>query len=405
MMKKQLLLLPLLLISIGLFAQEVAQWRGENRDGIYNETGLLKQWPESGPELLWHFDDLGDGHASAAVISNRVFTAGTDGDLGYIFSLDHDGNLQWKAEYGKEWVESWDGVRSTPLIVDKDIYMMSGYGKIVNMSAIDGQIKWSVDILNDLDGRNIKWGVTENLLIDGDMLFCTAGGIEANVIALNRTNGEVIWKCAGNGEISAYNSPALIDLGSRKIIVTMTQNSILGIDISDGKLLWNHEHKNEWSVHPNTPIYHDGMIYCFSGYGSGGKMLKLSEDGTSVEELWTNTSLDNQMGGAILQDGRIYGGGQKSKALICLDWNTGKELFSTKDVQKATTIFAEDILYCYDDRGFVALVNPNENEFEVISSFKVPYGKKQHWAHLVIYNKKLFVRHGTSLMVYSIAAE
>jgi hypothetical protein len=111
------------------------------------------------------------------------------------------------------------------------------------------------------------------------------------------------------------------------------------------------------------------------------------------------------MGGAILQDGRIYGGGHKNKALICLDWNTGKELFSTKEVQKANTIFAEDLLYCYDDRGFVAIVNPKENEFEVINSFEVPYGKKQHWAHLVINNKKLFVRHGTSLMVYSIAAK
>lgn len=389
--------------SYTLFAQEISQWRGETRDGKYNETGLLKSWPENGPLMLWHFDGLGDGHASAAVTTSKVYTAGTLDDKGYVFALSHDGTLIWKSEIGKSWTENWDGERSTPLVIGEKLYIMSAYGKLVCMNSKSGEAIWTADLFKDHNGRNIRWGVTENLVVDEEKLFITTGGVESNVIALNRNNGNLIWKCAGNGEKSAYNSPVLLTHNNRKLLITMTENSILGIDASDGKLLWSHEHSNEWSVHPNTPVYHDGFIYYVSGYGSGGGLLKLSNDGSNVSEVWTNNSLDNQMGGVIYLDGRLYGAGHKSRKLICLDWETGNELFFTKEFQKGNTIYADGLLYCYDERGKIGLVKPEDNRFNVISEFKVPYGTNQHWAHLVIHNKRLYVRHGTSLMVYDIA--
>ena len=77
-MKKSItILISLFFCSILSFSQEISQWGGPNRDGIYNETGLLKQWLDLGPKLLWHFDELGDGHSSATVTSKAVYTAGT----------------------------------------------------------------------------------------------------------------------------------------------------------------------------------------------------------------------------------------------------------------------------------------------------------------------------------------
>ncbi len=402
-MKKFLSFVLLIGFSFTLFAQETTQWRGENRDGKYNETDLLKSWPESGPKMLWHFDELGDGHSSAAVTANKVFTAGTLDEKGYVFAFDHEGQLIWKTEIGKSWTDNWNGVRTTPLVIEDKLYIISAFGKLVCMNSNIGEIIWTVDVFNEYDGQNIRWGITENLLVDGDMLFVTAGGEESNVIALNRNSGELIWKCVGNGEKSAYNSPALVTHNNRKILITLTENSVLGIDPVNGKLLWRHEHVNEWSVHPNTPLYHDGFIYVVSGYGCGGVLLKLSDDGNSVTKVWANSSLDNQMGGVIYLDGKLYGAGHDSRKFICLDWETGEELFFTKSMQRGNTIYADELLYCYDERGKVLLIKPEENSFNIISEFKVPYGENQHWAHLVIHNKKLFVRHGTSLMVYDIA--
>jgi len=385
-------------------SQEISQWRGKNRDGIYNETGLLKKWPEEGPKLLWHFNELGVGHASAAVTKNMVYTAGTtDKGNGFIIALDHSGKKIGKTEYGKEWIVDWEGVRSSPMVYGDKVYFMSAYGKLICLNAKNGKTIWTVDLFKDYDGRNIRWGITENLLIDGNKLFVTPGGIEANLIALDKNTGKLIWKSKGKGEKSAYCSPALIELENKKLIVTQTANSIIGIDAANGKLLWSHAHPNRYSVHANTPLYHNGQIYCVSGYGKGGVMLKLSDNGNSVSEVWKDESLDDKMGGVILLNGRIYGSGDSNKKWFCLDWKTGKVLFNSKMIKVGNIIWADNLLYCYGQGGNVALVEPKSDSFNLISKFKVPYGEKYHWAHLIIHNKKLFVRHGTSLMVYSIA--
>lgn len=401
-MKRSLLLAFFCSLTIVVTSQEVSQWRGNNRDGIYNESGLLKQWPADGPKLLWHFDNLGDGHSSAAVVGDVIYTSGMIGDKGFVYALDINGKLLWKTEYGTEWTENWNGVKSTPLYYKGKLFVISSFGKLVCLNAKDGAIVWSIETFKDYDGVNIKWGVAENLLIDDNKLYCTPGGATSNVLALNPDNGKLIWKSAGNGESSAYCSPLIVNLSKRKLLVTHTSNSIIGLDAANGKLLWKFEHTNQYAVHPNTPLYSNGQLFCFSGYGKGAVMLKLADDGSGVSKLWESVKFDNQMGGAVLLNGKIYGSGHRSKSWFCLDWVTGKEIYSEKITGNGNVIYADGMLYCYGDNGEVVLAEPTDSGFKKVSSFKVPFGANQHWAHLVIENKKLFVRHGTSLIVYSI---
>ena len=398
----ELLLLSILIYLTGN-AQEIAQWRGENRNGIYNETGLLKKWAENGPKLLWHYDELGDGFSSASVTKTAVYLTGLKIDMGYVFALSHEGKLLWKTEYGHEWTESHNGTRTTPLVYGEKLYLMSGLGKVYCINSKTGEIIWTVDLMKDYDGRNIKWAITENLLIDDNKLFCTPGGVEANVIALDKNTGKLIWKSKGNGELSAYCSPALIKLPQRHILATMTESSILGIDVKNGNVLWRQEHTNKYSVHPNTPIYNNGYLYCVSGYGTGGVMLKLSEDGSKIAEVWSDSSLDPRIGNVVVLNGRIYGAGDKTKKLQCIDWETGKSIYSADMIAPANIISAQGLLYCYSETGTINLVEPKADGFDILSSFNVPYGTNENWAHLVIFDKKLYVRHGSSIMVYDIS--
>lgn len=391
-----------ILLTSGLCAQDLAQWRGPNRDGIYPESGLLKSWPADGPKLLWHFDGLGDGHASAAIYGDHVYTAGIIEGIGYIFCLGMDGKLIWKIPYGEEWTDSYPGVRSTPMIYKGRIYLLSGYGKLVCRKADNGDLVWTVDVLKDYEAPNIKWGITENLAFDGEKLFCTSGGPLHNVIALNMNTGKLIWSCKGNGEISAYCSPAIVKLKGRTLVVTQTANSILGIDAATGNMLWSHDQPNKYSVHANTPIYHDGHIYCQSGYGKGGVLLKLNGDGSGVTEVWRSTSIDNRMGGSVRIGGKIYGSDDSNKSWHVVDWATGVTMFSEKITGRGTTISSDGMLYLYGDNGEIVLAQPEANSFKKVSSFKVPYGENQHWAHPVISHGKLFVRHGSSMMVYDL---
>jgi outer membrane protein assembly factor BamB len=402
-MKKFFLAAGMMIISLNLlFAQEQAQWRGPNRDGIYPETGLMRIWPEDGPKLLWHFDDLGPGHSSAAIAGDKIYTAGVINNIGHIFCFSMDGKLLWKIPYGEEWMESWPGVRSTPLVSDGKIYMLSGFGKLFCRKASDGAFVWTVDLLKDFDGVNIKWGYTENLVIEGNKIFCTVGGAVHNVVALDKNTGKLIWTCKGKGEASAYCSPAIFKLSGRNLLVTQTENHILGIDAGTGSLLWSHEQTNKYSVHANTPLYHDGMMFLSSGYGTGGVMLQLSPDGSSVKEVWRNAAMDNRMGGYVLLNGKLYGSDDSNKAWYCLDWKTGKTLGSGQPTGRGTIISADGMLYCYSDKGEMALVLPTNDGLTKVSAFKIPYGSDQHWAHPVIAGGKMYVRHGNSLMVFQL---
>lgn len=402
-MKRLIFSLLIICATSILYSQEVVQWRGENRDGIYNETGLLQEWPSSGPEMLWHFDGLGDGHASAAVTKDMIYTCGTLEGNGFVVALNQQGKLQWKTVYGKEWMESWEGVRTTPLIYGDKLYLMSAYGLITCMNRNNGAILWQVDVLKEFGGKNIVWGITENLVIHNDKVYCTVGGPEHNVIALNKDTGKLIWTNKGNSEVSAYCSPAVIKHNNRYIFVTQTANSILGFDAETGKMLWSHTQTNKYSVHANTPLYHDGQIFIVSGYGKGGVMLKLSDDGNNVTELWRNADINHKSGGFVLVDGKLYGAVDMGNTWHCIDWKTGKTLYSVSLFKSGNIVYADGRLYCYSESGDIALLEPQANNFRKCGQFRVPYGEKHHWAHLVIDNKRLFVRHGNSLMVYSIA--
>ena len=404
-MKKIYLNILLAGICLTASAQDVVQWRGANRDGIYNESGLMKKWPDGGPKLLWHFDELGDGHTSAAVTSKAIFTTGMINGMGNIFSFDLSGKLLWKKEYGKEWAESHNGVRSTPLIVRDKLYFVSAYGQLFCMSTADGKTLWTIDLMKQYGAPNIKWGITENLLFDGNLLYCTPGGPDAAMVALDINTGKEVWKSKGIGESSAYCSPMIVKLQNKKVLVNILQLSIVGFDASTGAVLWKHPFVMRPDVHPNTPIYKDGYLFCTSGYGLGSVMLKLAADGNSVTEVWKDATCDPKMGGVVVLKDRIYGSGDRNRKFWCLDWKTGKELFSIKELSPANIIANEGLLYVYAETGTVNLVEPKADGFNIISTFPVPLGANTHWAHLVIKDKKLYVRHGTSLMVYDIAAK
>lgn len=403
-MKIRLLLsIAIFFLFFSVFAQEVSQWRGPDRNGVYPETSLLKTWPAQGPKLLWHFDELGEGFASAVVTREHIYTSGTINGKGYVFCLTPAGKLEWKMTYGDEWTESWNGARSTPLFYDGKVYMLSPYGKLVCFGALRGNIIWSVDIAATYGAQNITWGITENLLIDDNKLFCTVGGPKHNVVALDKDTGKLIWSCAGNGEKSAYSSPLLIKLKDRELLVTVTEKSILGIDAETGNKLWRQEIVNQYAVHPNTPIYENGFLYVVTGYGTGGFMYKLSADGSQISRTWANSTLDPKTGGALLLNGRIYGFGDRNKGFHIVDWKSGQTVATEKLNQKGgIAIAADGIIYAYDEAGEVFLLQPTSSGITKVCSFKVPYGAAQHWAYPVIKDGKLYIRHGNSLMVYDI---
>lgn len=384
------------------YSQEPTKWRGPSGNGIYPESGLMKQWPADGPDIIWTYEQLGQGHSSAIVANEAVYATGMIEGTGYLFKFDLSGNLIYKQAYGPEFAESYNGPRGTPVIVGTKIYLESGNGVLYCLNEVDGENVWSKDLFREFDGSNIRWGVNETPVVDGRIIYATPGGSKNNVVALNRFTGDLIWASKGVGELSAYCTPRLINHNGRKILVTHTASHLIGIDAASGKLLWSHKHPNRYSVHPNTPLYHEGEIFYFSGYGQGGGKVKLNEDGTSVSRVWENKEVDSRMGGAVLVDGYLYASGDSNREWRCLDWESGKEMYASTAIAKGAVIYADGMLYCYSERGELALVKADPSGFNVVSKTKVSLGSEQHWAHPVIYDGVLYVRHGQALIAYKI---
>lgn len=403
-MKRKISSLVLFFIFFGLSvsSQNASGWRGLKGDGVYPETGLLKEWPADGPEIIWHFEGLGEGHSSPAVANNLIYLSGMVERTGYIFALDFNGKLQWKVPYGEEFTESYPGARSSPVISGDLLYIYSGNGVLTCMDSKTGAVKWRKDAFNDFDGKNITWGVTETILIDGDVVYLTPGGKKNNVVALNRYNGNLIWSSPGKGDQSAYCTPLLVELPARKLLVTHTGDHIIGFDAEKGNMLWSYPQTNRYKVHANTPIYNDDGLFCFSGYGQGGVKLNLSEDGSSVEKVWFNEELDSRIGGMVVLDGFLYGSGDKGREWRCVDWKTGEEKYASTDLAKGVVIAADGMLYCYSERGELALVKATPDSFDIKSRTKVELGTAQHWSHPVIDNGRLYLRHGDALIAYKI---
>jgi outer membrane protein assembly factor BamB len=392
----------LIILHVGLEAQNFNNWRGPNRDGHYPDKDLLTSWPANGPKMIWSFENLGIGFTSPVFANDKIYITGLEGETGFLYVLSEKGQLLNKFPYGKDFSDSYPGARSTPTIAGNLMYLATGEGELICMDVNTGQKKWTKGLFTDFDGKNIRWGVTENLVVDGDIVYVSPGGKRYNIVALNRHTGDLVWESPGKETLSSYGSPLLFTHGGRKLLVNMMDSYVVGLDASDGKVLWSQPFVNRYNIHPNTPIYHNGELYIYTGYGKGGYMLKLNADGSSISQKWENTQLDPKTGGAVMVDGYIYGSGDRNRRWFGVDWNTGQVVHESRDIDAGTVIAADGMIYAYTERGELALLKPEAGKLTVVSQTKIELGSDQHWAYLVINKGILYVRHGNALMAYDI---
>lgn len=392
------------LFATAIHAQIINHWRGPNRDGVYPEKNLLQSWPESGPTMLWSYQTLGKGYTSPTIVNGKIYITGLEGEKGFLHIFSEKGDLLKKYEYGADVFtpSGYPGPRSSPLLDGNLCYLVSGFGVLYCMDVETGKTVWSKNLFTDFDGKNIRFNFTENMLIDGNKLYIAPGGVVNNVVALDKKTGNLIWTSPGMGDLSAYCSPILINHNGKQMYVNMMAKNVIGLDPKDGKLLWSHPYQNSRSIHPNAPLYLNGDLYVFSGYGLGGQKLTLNKEGTAVSVAWSNKLMDNQMGGVILKNGYLYGSGDTNRKWFCIDWAKGDTTYSSKELDKGTVIEADDLLYAFTEKGELALIKPEPRKFQVVSKTKVTLGSDQFWAHLVINNGVLYVRHGNVLMAYDI---
>ncbi|MAE08957.1 MAG: alcohol dehydrogenase [Bacteroidetes bacterium] len=418
-MKSSFLVIILLIVIVEQnYCQILSQWRGENRNGIYNEENLLISWPENGPDSLWAINGIGKGYSSASVTEDAIYVTGLFDPVEVVTALDLNGNKLWQTEFGSAWNASFNPSRCTPTVVNGKVYVISGLGHIACLDSKTGDILWNFDAYKKFEGEWDIWGTSESLLYHDGKVFYTPCGDKTTMVALDANTGETIWKSISLPDSSAYTSPILISYKEQEMIVAVTSNYIFTVNPQNGDIIWKKtyseidppiEHPDNPLQNTNSPLYHDGQIYVTSGYNHVGVMFKLNEDGTDANLIWKDSTLDVHHGGVVLVDGYIYGANfvhRRDGNWCCIDWETGKTMYEKKWKCKGSIISADNKLYCYEEkRGNIALVEPTVNDFEIISSFRPTIKNWPHWSHLVIRNGVLYVRHADVLMAFNVRNE
>ncbi|MDH6303723.1 outer membrane protein assembly factor BamB [Parabacteroides sp. PF5-5] len=410
------------LIPSYMNAQSPYGWRGPTRNGIYPETGLLKTWPSEGPELLWETLDAGKGYSSPVIVNNHLYITGMNEDetMEIFSAYTLDGKKLYEVEYGKPWDKTYPETRTTPTIEGNKAYMVSGTGEIVCLNIENGAIVWKVNGGDVFEHKTGTWGTSECPLVFDNKMIYTPAGDQTTIVALNAETGETVWKSKPLGDIGAYVSPLLITYKGKRQIIGSTAKSVFGVNPETGDIDWTFR---EWAppareggrggdwpnIAPNSPLYKDGRIFFCHGYDIGAYMLQLNDDLSGVTLLWNNNDLDTHHGGYVLVNDIIYGSNwinNNQGNWVAVDWNSGETKYEeawSGGKGKGSVVSADGMLYCYDERrGGVGLVRPTANKFDVVSEFRITKGEGPHWAHPVIVNGILYIRHGSALMAYKI---
>lgn len=413
------------LLGVGIYTGVLAQvtpygWRGPQHNGFYPDKGLLKEWPAEGPKLVFETSDAGKGYSSPVVVGDKIYLTGMNEDetQEVLNCYNLKGEKLYTVSYGQPWKQSYPDTRTTPAIMDGKVYVISGMGEIVCINAADGAILWKVDGGTKYERKTGNWGTSECPLVYDDKVIYTPCGDQTTMVALNRNTGEEIWKTRPLNEKSAYVSPILIEYKGKRQIIGSTSKNVIGVNPDNGEIMWTFDNwgpkysgkESRWdNIAPNSALYKDGKIFFCHGYDINGFQLKLADDLKSVEVTWRTETLDTHHGGYVLVNGKIYGSNwinNNDGAWCCLDWETGKTDYEekwTEGAGKGSIIAADNKLFIYDERrGFVGMVNPTPEKFDVVSKFRVAKGSGPYWSHMAIDKGILYLRHGEYFAAYKI---
>jgi len=382
------------------------QWHGPDRSNVSRETGLLKQWPASGPPALWSVPGIGAGYGSVAIKDDRIFVQGSAGGRSVVYALNRaDGKGLWSKALGP--VGSNDkgsGPRSTPTVDGDRVYVLTENGDLACLKAQDGAALWQRNILKDFRGRNIVWLLSESPLVDGDHVVVTPGGAGAGMVALDKMSGQTVWAAKELSDEAGYASAIVADVQGVRTIMTLTGEAGVGVRAADGKLMWRQRNVANNTANIATPIFFDNKVFYTSAYGTGAALLGLTAQGGEIkaQQIYFTREMQNHHGGVVLVDGYLYG--FNNSILSCLKFSTGETMWRNRSVGKGSLTYADGHLYLLGEDNVVGLAEAVPGAYRETGRFKIADKGLPSWAHPVVSGGRLYIRNQDTLAAYDVRA-
>ncbi|RPJ40325.1 MAG: hypothetical protein EHM21_14840, partial [Chloroflexi bacterium] len=318
----------LLLIFIGsactqsrvwVAAQDVLQFRGPDKNSIYQATDFNPAALSGGAKISWQAA-LGNGYSAVTIRLGRLYTMGNAGRQDTVWCLSADnGSVIWKYSYDCRNNE-YPGPRATPTLDGEMVYTLSSEGHLFCLKATDGSVVWSKNLVRDFGAEAPNWTFAGSVVIDGDLLLLNAN---KNGIVLNKKTGATVWSSkAGRG---GYSTPVVFTVGKTRAMALFGEETLLGVEIATGRVLWEYPWSTAYQVNAADPLVIGNTIFVTSGYSTGCAMFQFTE--SSIVKKWENDRMSAHFGSPVAYAGMIWGmdgNSGSSSAFQALDPATGE---------------------------------------------------------------------------------
>jgi outer membrane protein assembly factor BamB len=413
-----------------IYAQDWPQYFGPNRDGVSSQKGILRTWPEKGPEVLWTVN-VGIGYGGPVIKDGKIYLLDRDdkvGDKLRCFELS-SGKELWSFAYDAPGSVMFPGSRCVPTVDGNYIYTCGPYGNLYCIDINTHKPVWNKNVWTDFGGGEIpKWAITQCPVVYGDLLIIASQAPKAGVVAYEKLTGKIKWTTPSLGPVG-YVSPAIIKIRGASHIVMITAaerggygesgsgGKVVGMDPLTGKILW--EYKN-WQCGipvPGPVDAGEGRILITGGYNAGAAMIKVEKkaDGSfGVTELYKNADFGAHTQNPVLVNGYFYAQyttNERKDGLVCMSmdgqikWKTSRApLFD-----KGGMIVADGLILSTDGSKKLYLIEPDPTAFKPLASADLlvagtdaRFGS-QNWAPLALAEGKILIRDQSRLMCVKVA--
>jgi outer membrane protein assembly factor BamB len=414
--------------TLCLPAQDWPQWRGVNRDGKTGAFAVPSIWPTNLTQK-WKLT-VGKGDSSPVLVGNNLYVFARQEADEELFCLDAaTGNVRWKSAYPANYVvtgpaASHPGPRSSPVIAGGKVCTLGVAGILSCFDASTGAILWQKQSTNDYLGIQYKTESAMSPIVeDGRCIVQVGPSTNGAIIAFDLATGEPKWKmivlqqpfCNSfdlttgepkyklEGEGPANSSPVIMTAGGKKQLVIFTTRKLVGLDLSDGKLLWQVPFEATQGNNA-TPVI-NGTTVIYAGQGKGMLAVNIQQQGGAftATALWSDPQFGGRYTSPILKDGFLYGSyGANGGRLFCVNAQTGEAVWDQVAGvgDTATLVDAGPVMFALGARGQLIAFKPGTLQYTQLARYTV--AATETWAHPVVAGNRIFVKDNESIALWTL---
>jgi len=388
----------ILILSENISAQW-GQWGGPNRNFSINTPVKLKtDWAEDGPERIWS-NLLGDGNSAISVDNGWLYTMFRRGTDEVVVAFDAStGEKQWEfVQAASLWPDFRDGYgsgpHSTPLIVGDYLFTVGIRANLLCLNKKNGEKVWDHDLWVEYNAKPPGRGYASSVIAYKNLIILPVGGSGYGVMAFDIYNGTVLWK---SGDfIVAYSSPIIINVDGQDQVVVFAKDYVVGMEPNTGELLWKYPHRTSYRVNASTPVWgDDNLLFLSSAYDTGSRVLHISRinEKSTVKEIWYNRKMQIHHGTAIRTGDMIYGSsGDFGPAFLTgIHAKTGEITIQQRGFAKSNFVYNGDQLILLDEDGILAIAAIKPDRFEIKAKSQILFTRS--WTVPTLVGTTLYVR-------------